>query len=304
MSWGMVAGAAVTAVGGYVSSKNAKKGASQTTDNSMPAWLEGASESAVGRADELSRRQYTPFQGQRVAGLSANEQQSGRLATAFGDRVGARMRTGFQSSDLAQFENPYLDRVLNARKRGIGEEYGRQSADLQKRQSAMNAFRSGRSDLARSRLDESRMRALDEAEGEARSGAFDRAMNARFMEEGQQAGAFETAQRGLQSTGIADRSIRQGQADFDYGTYLERRDWDVNNLTPLLNAIGAARGGSSSTTTQNLPRKDYWGAIGGMLGQAVTLWAGDGTQGTGGGGGGGISPEQQQLIDGGYFPEN
>jgi hypothetical protein len=303
MSWGYIGAAAITAGSAYVSNKKKKKGATQTTENSMPPWLESASENAVNRADELSRRAYTPFSGQRVAGLSANEQQAGRLATAFGDKTAARMRNGFQSSDLAQFENPYLDRVLANRKRAIGEEYGRQSADLSKRQSAMNAFRSGRSDLARSRLDANRMRALDEAEAEERSGAFDRAMGAYFQDQNQQAGAFETASRGLQSSGIVERSVRQAQNDFDYGTYLERRDWDVNNLTPLLNAISSARGGSMSQTSfDSGGNKDPWGAVGGMLGQAVLMWSQDNDEG-GGTPGGGHTPEEQQLIDGGYFPE-
>jgi hypothetical protein len=283
-------------------SSKKKKGASQTTENSVPPWLNSASQSAVTRAEELSRRQYTPFQGQRVAGLSANEQQAGRLAGAFGDRTANRMRTGFQGSDLAAFENPYLDKVLGARKRAIGEEYGRQSADLASRQSAMNAFRSGRSDLARSRLDAERLRALDEAENESRAAGFDRAMGAYFQNERAQEGAFETAARGLQSTGLAERSVSQAQNDFDYGSYLERRDWDVNNMTPLLNAIAAARGGSMSRTTNESPGKDIWGAASGMLGQALMMWDGgfgndDGDRPTGG-----PSPEEQQLIDGGYFP--
>jgi hypothetical protein len=280
MSWGAIAGAAISAGGAYLSNKKKKKGATQTTENSVPPWLEDASRSAIGRAEELSRRQYTPFQGNRVAGLSSFEQQQGRLAGAFGDRVASRMRTGFQSADLAQYENPYLDRVLEGRKRAIGEEYGRQSAGLAARQSAMNAFRSGRSDLARSRLDESRMRALDEADAETRSAAFDRAMAARFQDEAQQQGAFELASRGLQSAGLAERSIRQAESDFDYGQYLERRDWDVNNLTPLLNAIAAARGGSMSTTSVSQPGKDMWGAAAGLLGQAITLWDQDRTSST------------------------
>ena len=299
MSWGYVAGAAITAGSAYMSNKKKKKGAEQSTENQIPAWLEGASQGAVSRAEQLSNRVYTPFSGQRVAGLSENERQAGDMATAFANRTSNRMQNGFQSSDLSQFENPYLERVLAGRKRAIGEEYGRQSATLAKNQSAMNAFRSGRSDLARSRLDESRMRALDEADADARSSAFDRAMSAYFTNEQQNQGAFETAQRGLQSTGIAERSIRQANNDFDYGQYLERRDWDVNNLTPLLNAIATARGGSMSTTTQSNPGKDIWGAVGGMLGQSIMLWD------QGRDSGGGVEPVDSwgALDQSGYLNE-
>jgi hypothetical protein len=60
--------------------------------------------------------------------------------------------------------------------------------------------------------------------------------------------------------------------DFDYGQFLERRDWDVNNLRPLLDAISSARGSTSSTMTSSGPNKDYWGAAAGLLGTAITTW--------------------------------
>lgn len=267
-----VVSAASSAYGTYSSAKNQKKALKQQkTQNQVPQYLEDASESLVNRADALSQRKYTPFTGQRVAAFGPGEQQAQELAGAFGRQTMDRMQRGFGSKDLEQFENPYLDRVLTQRKRAIGEEFGRQEAQLSSRQSAMNAFRSGRSDLARSRLSEARLRALDEAENETRSGAFDRAMANYFTDQQVQQGAFDRAESALQATGAAERSIRQAQSDFNYGQFLEKRDWDVNNLTPLMNAIAAARGGSISTTTggQSGGGKDLWGAAGGLLATAI-----------------------------------
>lgn len=265
-----VIGGASAAYGAYSGNKNQKKALKQQRqETQVPQYLEDASKSLVSRADTLSQRKYTPFTSQRVAGFGANEQQAVDLARQFGDRTSQQMRSGFRSSDLSQFENPYLDRVLGQRKRAIGEEFGRQDAELRTRQSAMNAFRSGRSDLARSRLNEARLRALDEAENETRSGAFDRAMANYFTNEQTQQGAFDRAQSALQTTGAADRSIRQAQLDFNYGQFLESRDWDVNNLTPLMNAISAARGGSVTTSSMSGQSKDLWGAAGGLLATAI-----------------------------------
>lgn len=270
MTWGAVGGAVVTGVGGYLSSRNKKKGASQTTENSVPAFVQGASQDALNRAQQIASRQYTPFSGQRVAGQSANELQANEMASRFGRQTDQRMQRGFQGSDLQQFENPYLDRVLTNRKRAIGEEFGRQSSALAANQAATDAFRSGRSDLARSRLERDRMRALDEAEAGSRSDAYDKAMGAYFQNQASNQGAFGQAQAALMNTGGMDRNIRQANNDFDYGQFLERRDWDVTNLQPLLSAIGAARGGTSSTTSMTPGSKDYWGAAAGLLGTAIS----------------------------------
>lgn len=269
MSWGYIGAAAITAVGSYASSKkNSKKATSSTQE---PAWLSDASEDAVTRARELSRRQYTPFTDQRVAGLTANEQQASRMAAAFGREA----QTPFSADKLEAFQNPYLDQVFKNRQRAIGEEYGRQSADLAKNQAAMNAFRSGRSDLARSRLNESRLRALSEGEATDRANAFNTAMNAYQQDQANRRSNFESAESNLAKTGAIERSINQAQNDFDYGQFLERRDWDVNNLTPLLNSINAARGGSTTTTTGSSGNKDYWGAAAGLLGTAIQQYFGN-----------------------------
>lgn len=281
-----VIGAGASAYSAYNNNKNAKKAMSQTGG---PAWLENSSRGAIDRADQLSRRQYTPFTGNRVAGMSANETQAGQLAGGFSRALQPyqnRLSAGFSRGALEQFENPYLDKVLGARKRAIGEEFGRQSADLATNQAATDAFRTGRSDLMRSRLNDSRLRALDEAEGTARSGAFDQALQAYFAQGQQDIGAMgQTAAAQSQQidnlgrTGAIDRSIRQAGLDFDYGQFLERRDWDVNNLTPLLNAIQSARGGTVTTTASDGSKgKDWWGAAGGLLGQAIALFGNNGSQ--------------------------
>lgn len=270
---------AATAYGAYSANKQQKNAAKSLQTQSGPAYLDSASQNLVDRADQLSHRQYTPFQAERVAGLGANEQQAGRMASAFGDRTQAQMTGGFNPAALTAFQNPYIDKVLNNQRRVIGDEYGRQSANLAANQSATDAFRSGRSDLARSRLDESRMRALGDAEATGQAAAFDSSMNNYFNNERSMQSAFGTAQDALGRTGAAERSTRQAQNDFDYGQFLEKRDWDVNNLNPLLQAVQGARGGTTTSigTTQQ-PGKDYWGAAAGVLGTAISQYAGSGSK--------------------------
>lgn len=280
MSWGSIGGAAISTIGGAL--------ASQGGGGGTPRWLKRASKGAVSRAEDLSNRAYTRYDAPRVAGLSNNEQQASGLAQSYGADVqpylsNLRSDARFRAGALNQYMNPFTEQVLENQRRVIGEEYGRQYADLGRRQSAMDAFRTGRSDLARSRLNRDRLTALGDAEAEGRAGAFDRAMSAyagdRALMTQANTGALggflnsRNSQIGaLQSTGRTERGIEQAQMDFDYGQFLEGRDWDVNNFGVLLDALRAAQGGAgtanSNPSTASL--------LTGLLGTAVSNGAFDG----------------------------
>ncbi len=280
--WGQIAGAGLSLAGSLMGGGGG---------GGTPKWLRRANRRTVERAEDLSKRPYTAFEGDRVADLTENEKMASQLARTYGARFAPfqeRLAAGFTPGALSQFENPYLDRVLASRRRGIGEEYGRQASSLARRQSAMDAFRSGRSDLARSRLDESRLRALDDAEGEARHGAFQSALDSYFRQQGVDLGAMEAFGRAgeaeigaLSRTGATERSVEQARRDFDYGQFLERRDWDVNNLNVILNALGVVQG-----TTKGAD-KDPLGGILGLLGNWTSEGVFSGLFGGGAGGGSG-----------------
>ena len=268
MSWGAIIGGGISAIGGTMASRS-------SGGSGSPRWLRTASRDAVERAKTLSNRGYRPYTGERVAPLGENETMAGEAARGFGAALQPfqdRLAAGFTPGALSSFENPYIDRVLANQRRVIGEEYGRQSSALQSRQSAMDAFRSGRSDLARSRLDFNRLQALGDAEASGRAGAFDTAMRAFQTQQGLDLGALgqigqnQVSQIGvLGQTGATERGVRQAGMDFDYGQFLEGRDWDVNNFGILLDAIRAAQGGaegSSGPSTASM--------LTGLLGTAVS----------------------------------
>jgi hypothetical protein len=269
------------------SKKKAPKGGQYQYRDS---WFSDMGQAALGRAGELADRPYTPYEGERVAGLSDNEQQASGIASGMGESYAPmrqRLQGGFSQDNLGQFMNPYTDAVLGARTRAIGDEFTRQSSALDRNKAATDAFRSGRTDLQRARLGASRMRALDEATNEVKAAAFESGKDSMFRQGSQDIGAigaFSSADSNqisaLGQTGGADRSVRQAQADFDYGQHLERRDWSMNNLNALLTAIGAVNpaagtytlggkkeGGSSGTD---------WSAIIGLAGSIAGEYYGGG----------------------------
>lgn len=246
-------------------------------------WYKDAAKTAVGRATEILNRPYDSYAGERVAGLSANENSAMSAAGSMGDKTQpfmSRLQQGFTPGALSQFTNPYTDSVLGARTRAIGEEYGRQSADLGRNQAATDAFRSGRSDLARSRLDSNRIRALDEATNQTKSDAYDKGLSAYFNQNQSDIGAMGAVSNSevnrigaLNETGANERTIRQGQNDFNYGQFLERRDWDVNNLGPMLQTLGAANpAGSAGAPQRSNGSGEAIGAIASIAGTALVVF--------------------------------
>ena len=268
------------------------------TYSTRDAWFTDTARDALGRATALADRPYTEYGGERVAGLSANEQQAGALARDMGNKYApmvSRLQTGFSSDSLAPYMNPYTDAVLGARTRGINTEFGQQASALDRNQAATDAFRSGRSDLARARLQLGKMRALDDATNEVKSAAFESGKDSFFRQGSQDASAIgalsgaDSAQIGaLNQTGAAERGVRQAQNDFNYGQFLEARDWDVNNLNNLLAAIGAVNPGAGTLSigknAKNASSNADWAAVAGTVASAVGEYYGSGKGGTYGGG--------------------
>lgn len=188
----------------------------------------------------------------------------------------SRLSAGFNQGALDQFKNPYIDSVLGARKRAIGEEFGRQSSALAAGQSATDAFRTGRSDLARSRLNASRMRSLDEATNSTNADAYQSALDAYFKQNQSDLGALSgvtganaSQVSALGATGANERGVAQANRDFDYGQFIERRDWDVNNLNTMLNALGAVN--PAAGTNEKKKEKGSSDPFGQILGAVATV---------------------------------
>jgi hypothetical protein len=262
-----------------------------STSTSRDQWFTDAARSALGRATALADRPYESYNGERVAGLSNNEQQAGTMAAGASDRYAPmvnRLQSGFSTESLQPYMNPYTDAVLGDRLRTIGNEYGRQSGDLDRNAAATDAFRTGRSDLARSRLGLSRLRAESEATNEVKSDAFKNGQDAYFRQGGQDisgigaiSGADQNTITGLQQTGGTERGVRQANNDFNYGQFLERRDWSMNNLNSLLSAIQSvspAVGSLTKTKGANTKSADY-AAIAGTIASAVGEYYGSGSGG-------------------------
>jgi len=265
------------------------KKSTSTTKNEIPAWLESGSKEAVGMARGIADRAYEGYGGQRVAGLSENEKLASEMARGLGSNAqyfdrGATALGGIKSmenADLSGYMNPYRENVLNNAQRGLNRQFESQRSDLARTSSMRGAFGGGRQTALQSGLDRAQLESTGDMWAQGYDQAFQNAQSAFQAEQDRkiaEAGAFGSlgaqaigsgaqATAALAGTGATERSIDQAQADFDYGQFLERRDWDVTNLEPLLAALSTV----PHSTTQTTTNKSKGSALSTLVGAATTL---------------------------------
>lgn len=254
MPWA-VASAAVAAAGTYAASENNKNAAAG------PPSLRNARKDALGRASAIADRPHEDYNGQRVAGLSANEQQASRLARSSGSNVQSDMDASrdetrksaleFNGENLNKYMNPYLDTAYKAQ----NDAYDTSKSALAN--SKAGAWGGDRAAFQESELDRTHRDSLAKISYDA----YQSASNNFFQDSDRHAraaaawrdSAGDTANmnrqqiQDLMATGGLERVIDQAGLDFNYQQFTEQRDWDVTNLEPLLRAIGTTGGGPQRT---------------------------------------------------------
>ena len=258
-----------------------------------PSWVEGASQEAIGIGQRIAGQEYTPYQGERVAGLSENERMGMELArTSTGahqpyyDEAAGLTRRGtqqFSEADMSEYMNPYIKNALDPVAREIREEGSRGAMALDARASSMDAFGGSRAALMRSENREKTLQGISDVYGKGYAMAYESAVNiwgdertrdlqgaGRIQDIGtavSQANKQDIST--LMTTGATDRGIQQAMADFDYQQFIEERDWDFRGLGALLTALQGTQG--SYGTTQTTESKESGGELGQALGLASTL---------------------------------
>lgn len=283
MPWS-VAAAAVAAGGTYLASENAKKGAQG------PPSLRRGRKQALERASAIADRPYVPYDGQRIAGITANEQRASALARDTNTAVQSDMANSraaikrseleYNQDNLNRYMNPYLDTAYKAQ----NESYDTQRASLLN--SKAGAWGGDRAAFAESELNRVHNDSLAKISYDAYNAASQaffqdadrhaRAAEAWRMSAGDTANMNRQQIQDLMATGGLERTLNQAQLDFNYDQFVEERDWDITNLQPLLAAIGVNNNAPGKPSNED--------SIASALGAAATV-AGAYFAGSGGGGG-------------------
>lgn len=258
-----------------------------TTTYTPPEWVTQASQDAIGMGQRISRQQYRPYEGQRIAEMSGNEVRGYALAqenigkyqpyynkamatSEKGQQYLERGTQQFKDANIQDYMNPYIKGALDPAAREIREAGARDAMALNARASSMDAFGGSRAALMRSENEANTYQQISDLYGRGYAQAYESAVNvwggerARDLEA---AGRFQMMsdqyrqmgegayQMGAQdvstllTTGAMERSIRQAGMDFDYQQWKEGRDWDLRGLSALLASIQGTKGSYEHTTT-------------------------------------------------------
>lgn len=276
----LAAGAsALGGIGSFLGAKEANKA------NRRPAYITEGEQYAVDRAREIAERPYVPYAGQRVAGLSKNEREASALArtgneSALGylDKAGSELGKleDFSGESLKKYMNPYTESVLSGALRTANEEYERERSRLEN--SMAGAWGGDRAAFAAAELERGHTNTLTDLTARTYHDAFESARQSFFQDQDRRMRAAQAYQslggdisrmntqqiQDLMATGGVERLLQQADLDFDYQQFAEARDWDVNNLEPLLQALGTAQAGERNRQPEISP----WGQA---LGAAATI---------------------------------
>lgn len=259
-----------------------------------PEWVEEGAQDAMRIGRGIGRQAFRAYEGDRVAGLSENEQLGMQMAR---EKMGAADpyfqeaaqfgRRGTQSwtdADQSRYINPYIKGALDPAAREIREEGARGAMQLDTRASSMDAFGGSRAALMRSENREATLEGISDLYKEGYARAWDRGAEifgmerARDMEAagrfaqlgGQVQDAAQTDISTLMTTGATDRSVQQAMKDFDWQQFVEERDWGFRQLMGVISALEGTKGSYTTVqTTKEEVKKDHTAEIVGAIATMV-----------------------------------
>ncbi len=270
-----------------------KKKKTTTQERKIPAWLESGSQLAVSMGKKIAQRPYEEYTGQRFAELDPNEQAAIDMAATEGgayrgdvERSRQLAEQGAQSfldADIEAYMNPYIKSALEPAARELREE-GMRARNVAGQEAAMaSAFGGSRAAIIASEASGKSLEAISDLYERGYASAFESAAN-RFDQDRVTARAaseqfLQIGERGQQMlsnemnnllvTGGLRRQLEQVNLDFDYGQFIEARDWDITNLQPLLAALSTVPYSETQTTTETTSG----GTFQAVLGAAATVAA-------------------------------
>lgn len=262
---------------GFGSSKGSTKQSS-----SPAAWVEDASKRGVQYAEDMYKKGYSPFGGQRVASLSQNEVSAQQLAgqdryTPFLDQASGAFgrigQMGTADQGLTRYLNPYREQVLDSANRKLGQSYTDQMNTLRGQRASRGAFGGSRQTLLEGNLTRDYLEQQGDLYTKGMDQAFQTALEASQADltrelqgalgqgqgftalGGQAAGLTNDQIRALMATGEAGRSVQQGALDAQYEEFLRGMSYNQDALDRYLASLRAGdytRTGKGSSKEQSM----------------------------------------------------
>lgn len=266
-------GAIGNAIGGALQSSSEKDARRKALDTQGA--IGDASVNALNKATAISNRGYTGYEGERVAGLAGNENKALDIAAKGADQsrglygksesqIDAVAGNAWNSETAQKYMNPYVGQVVDQTLKRENTAYQQSQNQLKKAAISQGSFGGDRATLLEAAGTGKHLQAVGDITAQGYSQAYDKAFQGwqsdnqtklsaakAYDDVGGDISKLNSDQiTDLMKTGQTDRMVRQVADDATYSSFIEKRDWDVNNLTPLLQSISVAKGGATAGPQQ------------------------------------------------------
>lgn len=259
MPWG-VAAAAISVGGAALNQADASKAA-----NKVSAPLAGAQNTLYSDAENIASTPYTPYTGQQVADLSANQQKAVQQASdettnneaqdyinKAGSQADFIAGNQWNSGTAAKYMNPYTQDVTDVALNQEDQAYQNQVNANNSSAASSGAFGGDRATLTNVNTTGQHLQAQGNIEAQGNANAYNSALTA-WQQDNNRAAQAATAYQAsgnditnmnasqikdLLATGGADQAVQQMKLTTGYNNYLDQRNWATNQLAPLESAAG------------------------------------------------------------------
>ena len=260
-----------------------------TTTYDIPAYFKEIQEKTLRRADVESQQPFQAYTGQRIAPLTATEQQAGDIySQQILPQAGQLAAIGAQTFTPAmaqQYMNPYENQVVTSALGDVERAYQGQQRALSSQAIGAGAFGGGREGVQRGVLGGEYLRQVGDVSGRLRQAGFESGAQRFAADRASQLGSSQAqlaslagASSGLAQFGAQERGIQQAGLTEAFRDFVEQQGFEQNQINQVIGALAGApirsygeeRTGFTSTPMQG---PSPFGQVTGALGAIGSIYA-------------------------------
>jgi len=260
-----------------------------TTTYDIPTYFKEIQERTLRRAETESQQPFQAYTGQRIAPLTATEQQAGDIySQQILPQAGQLAAIGAQTFTPAmaqQYMNPYENQVVTSALGDVERAYQGQQRALSSQAIGAGAFGGGREGVQRGVLGGEYLRQVGDVSGRLRQAGFESGAQRFAADRASQLGSSQAqlaslagASSGLAQFGSQERGIQQAGLTEAFRDFVEQQGFEQNQINQVIGALAGApirsygeeRTGFTSTPMQG---PSPFGQVTGALGAIGSIYA-------------------------------
>ena len=222
-----------------------------TTTYDIPAYFKEIQEKTLRRADVESQQPFQAYTGQRIAPLTATEQQAGDIySQQILPQAGQLAAIGAQTFTPAmaqQYMNPYENQVVTSALGDVERAYQGQQRALSSQAIGSGAFGGGREGVQRGVLGGEYLRQVGDVSGRLRQAGFESGAQRFAADRASQLGSSQAqlaslagASSGLAQFGGQERGIQQAGLTEAFRDFVEQQGFEQNQINQVIGALAGA----------------------------------------------------------------